>query len=110
MYHASIDNGEEILTNGLDPASAPTFVTRDLEAAQDVLLNHPDAVAGQEGTIIQSEIPASQFQQSLAPLERLYTGFYPYPLQSTEITLRTAEQVQVFDQGIVGPVPLPRLR
>jgi hypothetical protein len=49
--------------------------------------------------IIQSEIPASQFQQSLAPLEHPYSGFYPYGLQSTEITLRTAEQV------LVGPVP-----
>jgi hypothetical protein len=76
-------------------------VSRDLAAAQDALLNHPDAVPGL-GQIIESRIPVSQFSQSLAPFERAYTGFYPYMLQSTEIPLRSAAQIQLFNQFIVG--------
>lgn len=45
----------------------------------------------------------SQFQSVLAPLERPYSGFYPYGLQATEITLRTPEQIQLFNQYIVKP-------
>jgi hypothetical protein len=78
------------------------MVTRDLEAAQDVLVNHPDAVPGQ-GTIIRSEISESQFQQTPGPVERDYPGFYPYAGlgQWTEIPLRTPEQFEVFNNGIV---------
>lgn len=100
MFHGSIRNGAQILENGLDVARAPTFVSRDLAAATDALLNHPDAIPGL-GKIIESRIPASQFQSILAPLERPYSGFYPYGLQSTEITLRSAEQIQLFNQFIV---------
>jgi RHS repeat-associated protein len=97
VYHGSIKNGgDSILKNGLDPNRAPTFVSRDLAAAEDALLNHPDAIPG-AGTIIESRIPASQFQSQLAPLERSYGGFYPYKIQSTEITLRTPEHIQLFN-------------
>lgn len=103
VYHASINNGQEILANGLSSQEGATYVTRDIEAAQDVLLNHPDAVAGQ-GTIIQSDIPASQFSELMSPAERPYSGFYPYLLDSTEIPLSTPGQIQLFNQGIVGAV------
>jgi RHS repeat-associated protein len=99
VYHGSINNGEQILAKGLEPTRAPTFVSRDLAAAQDALVNHPDAVPGM-GTIIESRIPESQFNAVLAPLERPYSGFYPYELQSTEITLRTPEQINLFNQYI----------
>ncbi len=99
VYHGSIKGGPEILENGLNPARTPTFVSRDFAAAQDALTNHFDAVPGQ-GTIIESRIPASQFQSTLAPLERPYTGFYPYELQSTEILLRTPEHFELFNQYI----------
>jgi hypothetical protein len=100
VFHGSIRNGAEILEKGLDPARAPTFVSRDLAAAQDALLNHPDAVRGL-GEIVESRIPASQFSELMAPFERPYGGFYPYGLQSTEIPLRSAEQIHLFNDFIV---------
>jgi|GEM_PF-731154 len=100
VFHGSISNGANILEHGLDAARAPTFVSRDLAAAQNALTSHPDAIPGL-GTIIESRIPASQFQSVLAPLERPYSGFFPYGLQSTEITLRTGEQIQLFNNFIV---------
>jgi RHS repeat-associated protein len=102
VYHGSINNGANILQKGLDPSRTPTFVTRDLAAAQNALANHPDAVSG-AGKIIESQIPVSQFQSVLLPSERAYTGFYPYGLQSTEIVLRTALQIQLFNQFMVKP-------
>jgi RHS repeat-associated protein len=100
VFHGSINNGAKILENGLDAARAPTFVSRDLAAAQNALTHHPNAVPGL-GQVIESRIPASQFSQFLAPFERPYSGFYPYGLQSTEITLRSGEQIQIFNQFIV---------
>ena len=82
-------------------ARAPTFVSRDIAAAQDALLNHPSAVRGL-GQIIESRIPVSEFNRLLAPFERAYSGFYPYALQSTEIPLRSAEQIELFNKFIVG--------
>lgn len=99
VFHGSIDNGAAILEGGLSPARAPTFVSRDVAAAQDALLNHPNAIPG-AGTIIESRVPASQFQSQLLPLERPYSGFYPYRLQSTEVTLRTSEHIELFNQFI----------
>lgn len=100
VFHGSISNGANILKDGLDAARAPAFVSRDLAAAQNALTSHPHAIPGL-GTIIESRIPASQFQSVLAPLERPYSGFFPYGLQSTEITLRTGEQIQLFNSFIV---------
>lgn len=100
VFHGSIKDGVEILERGLDPARAPTFVSRDVAAAQDALLNHPDAVPGL-GKIVESRIPVSQFDKVFAPFERPYDGFFPYPLKSSEITLRTGEQIDLFNEYIV---------
>ncbi len=102
VFHGSIDNGANILQYGLDAARAPTFVSTDWAAAENALMSHPDAIPGL-GTIIESRIPMSQFESVLAPFERSYSGFYPYGLQSTEITLRTPEQIQLFNQYMVTP-------
>lgn len=102
VFHGSIDNGAAILRSGLDAARAPTFVTRDLSAATNALAHHPNAIPG-AGTIIESRIPASLFQQTLAPLERPYSGFYPYGLNSTEITLRSSGHIELFNRFIVKP-------
>jgi hypothetical protein len=99
VYHGSIKNGPEILEGGLKASKAPTSVSRDFAAAQDALVNHPDAIPG-EGMIIESRIPASEFNSQLAPLERSYTGFYPNVIRSTEIQLRTAEHIDLFNQYI----------
>ncbi|MGA8621017.1 MAG: hypothetical protein WB660_21130 [Candidatus Sulfotelmatobacter sp.] len=93
-------DGGSIIKNGLDVTRGTTFVSRDIAAAENALLNHPDAF-GKVGSIIESRIPTNQFESILAPLERPYSGFYPYSLQSTEITLRTEEQIQLFNQFIV---------
>lgn len=102
VFHGSIKNGGEILEHGFDPARAPTFVSRDLGAAKDALMKHPDAIPGR-GTIIESRIPSSEFNSLMAPLERPYRGFFPYNLNSTEITLRAAPEIQLFNRYIVKP-------
>jgi len=100
VFHGSIRDGPEILKNGFDAARIPTFVSRDIAAAQDTLLNHPDAIRG-AGMIIESRIPASEFQRQFAPFERSYSGFFPYGIQSTEIPLRTPLQIQLFNEYII---------
>ena len=100
VFHGSIKDGEKIVAKGFDPARTPVFVSRDVKAAQDALQRHPDAIPG-AGSIVESRIPVSKFESLLAPLERPYRGFYPYSLNSTEITLRTAEQIDLFNQFIV---------
>jgi hypothetical protein len=55
-----------------------------------------------KGMIVESRIPESQFNATLAPLERGgYHGFYPYNLNTTEITLREPAHFEVFNQNIV---------
>lgn len=77
-----------------------TYVSRDIAAAADALLNHVDAIPGL-GIIVESRIPVSLFESVLAPLERSYQGFFPYNLQSTEIGLRAMEEIQLFNSFIV---------
>ena len=100
VFHGSIKNGAEILRNGLDPSRAPVFVSRDIAAAEDALRNHYDRIPGL-GTIIESKIPTSEFLTHLSPLERPYTGFYPYGIQSTEIPLGTSNLIELFNRYIV---------
>jgi hypothetical protein len=104
VFHGSIRSGPEILSKGLDPARGATFVSRDIAAAQDALSNHPGAIPGQ-GMIIESRIPAGDFALHLEPLERPYSGFYPYEIDSTEITLRTQVHFDLFNKNIVKPGP-----
>ncbi len=55
---------------------------------------------GNDPGIIESRIPKSIFDQHLAPNERPYTGFYPSTLNSTEIVMRTPEQISIFNKYI----------
>jgi len=100
VFHGSIKNGDQIRKHGLDPARLPTSVTRDIAAARDALQNHYDAIPGM-GQIVESRIPASKFNELFASAEREYKGFHPYRLNSTEIQVRSVEQVKVFNQHIV---------
>ena len=100
VYHASVNNLAQILEKGLDPNRLPVFVSRDIAAAEDALAHHLDVVEELAG-IVESRIPSADFQAILAPLERTYRGFYPYLLKSTEILLRTVEQVELFNRHIV---------
>jgi len=76
VNQGSINNGIDILANGLNTAQAPTWVSQDFAAAENALMYHPDAVPG-KGTIIESKMPVSQFQPILAPFEQAHTGFAP---------------------------------
>jgi RHS repeat-associated protein len=101
VYHGSIKDGANILEHGLQPSRGTAFVSRDIGAANDALLHHPEAMPG-KGMIVESRIPESQFNATLAPLERGgYHGFYPYNLNTTEITLREPAHFEVFNQNIV---------
>jgi RHS repeat-associated protein len=100
VFHGSINKGANILENGFNAKQGTVFVSRDIAAAKDALVNHPDAIAG-AGTLIESQIPILQFQAVLRPLERPYGGFYPYNINSTEIPLRTEEQIKLYNQYIV---------
>jgi hypothetical protein len=100
IFHGSIKDAGKIRANGLDPTRRPVCVSRDFSAAQDALDRHLDAVPGLGG-IVESRVPKSVFESALAPLERPYRGFYPYLLQSTEITLRDADHIEIFNAFIV---------
>ena len=100
LFHGSIRDGAAITRNGLSTARGTTYVTRDIAAARDALANHYEAVRGL-GSVVESRVPQSLFESMLAHLERPYQGFHPYRLSSSEIPLRTAEQIELFNRFIV---------
>jgi hypothetical protein len=54
--------------------------------------------------ILESRIPKSEFERLLAPSERSYSGFNGAVPGSSEIVLRTPEQVELFNTYLVGEV------
>jgi hypothetical protein len=52
--------------------------------------------------IIESRIPTSDFDKLLAPSERAYGGFNGALGRSSEIVLRTPEQIELFNRHILG--------
>jgi RHS repeat-associated protein len=101
VFHGSLNDSSEILANGLDAGRAPSFVSRDLAAAQDAIGANRVGFPGNDPGIIESRIPRADFERLLTPSERPYGGFYPYPLDSTEIVLRQVEQFDLFNRFIV---------
>jgi RHS repeat-associated protein len=101
VFHGSLDNSSDIQAKGLDASQGTTFVSRDPAAAGDAIGPNRPGYPGADPGIIESQIPKDIFDQHLAPNERPYGGFYPYPLDSTEIPLRTPEQIGIFNRFIV---------
>jgi hypothetical protein len=77
-------------------------VSSDRAAAADAIGPNRVGYPGSDPGIIESQIPKDLFDQHLAPNQRPYGGFYPYPLNSTEIPLRTPGQIDIFNRYIVG--------
>jgi hypothetical protein len=102
VFHGSLDEATSIQANGLATDQGTTFVSRDIAAAQDAIGPSRIGYPGSDPGIIESQVPRSVFEENLLPNERPYQGFYPYPLDSTEIPLRTPEQIQIFNDYIVG--------
>ncbi len=111
VYHASINNATVIREFGLDPEKLPAWVTRDIRAAQDAISNNRyDVQQGlaRDPGIIESRIPKEDFDRLLAIGEREYPGFngrFRNPAtgeaESSEIVLRTLEQLDLFNRHIV---------
>jgi len=101
VFHGSLDNSTSILENGLEASRGSTMVSRDIEAARDAIGPNHVAYPGRDPGIIESRIPAAEFNRVLLRAEREYHGFYPYELESTEIVLRTQEAFDLFNRYIV---------
>lgn len=104
VFHGSLHDSTSILENGLDASRAPTWASRDIGAARDAI--GPGRIAvegpGRDPGIIESRIPRSEFDQVLGPSERPYGGFFGSNLSTSEIVLRTEEQIGLFNRYIVG--------
>lgn len=100
MYHGSINDASAIARGGLDPARTPTWVSRDIRAARDAI--SPQRVDAQRDPgIIESRIPRAEYEKVLAPSERPYSGFEGRLGPTSEIVLRTQEQIALFNKYIV---------
>lgn len=101
VYHGSINDATHIQALGLDPLRLPTWVTRDLAAAQNAINMAIRVGRGRDLGIIESRIPKVDFDAVLASGERFYSGFNSTLPGSSEIVLRTPEQAALFNQHIV---------
>ena len=104
MFHGSLDNSGSIAANGLDASRGTTFVSRDPLASADAIGPKRPEFPGRDPGVVESRIPQAEFDRVLAANERPYRGFYPYTLDSTEIPLRSAEQIELFNRYIHGGV------
>lgn len=102
VFHGSIHEATSIAQGGLDVSRLPTWVTRDLAAAQNAIGPERLAVEGvfRDPGIVESRIPLSDFEKHLLPAERSYGGFNGGVPGSTEIVLRNPEQVKLFNDFI----------
>ena len=94
FYHATTD----INFTGLSISKGTAFISRDINAAKDVLINKIGSDGS--GSIVISNIP-KDLAELLIKNERSYDGFYPYNIKgSTEIPLRTQEEQELFNSYI----------
>lgn len=99
LFHGSINDATAIARDGFDAARTPTstWVTRDIEAAQDAI--GPGRVGPMSDPgIIESRVPKSEFNRLLESSERPYDGFNSATPGSSEIVLRTPQQIDLFNQ------------
>jgi hypothetical protein len=101
VYHGSINEATAVARGGLDPGRTPTWVSRDIRAAQDAISPRRVDPMRDPG-IIESRVPRDEFDKVLAPSERPYTGFEGRLGPTSEIVLRTLEQIELLNKYIVG--------
>ena len=82
----------------------PTWVSRDLAASRNALdgVLRPDSMP--DPGIIESKVPAEVFEKLFAAAERPYEGFVNALPGSSEVIIRSAEQVEAFNQYMVNRV------
>ena len=101
VYRGSINDATHIQALGLDPSRLPTWITQNLAAARNAINLFIRIDRGQDRGIIEARIPKADFDAVFAPSERFYSGFNGTLYGSSEIVLRTLEQVALFNQYIV---------
>lgn len=105
LYHGSVDNFSGIRSGGLSAARTPTWVTTDLEAAQNAI--GPGRVLspgqGVDTGVVTSTVPLSRFQsiQQAGGISglRLWPGFGGEQTFG-EYVLRSPEAIELFNVGI----------
>jgi RHS repeat-associated protein len=103
VYHGSVRDATSIRANGLDPSRGSTWVSRDRRAAENATTSPPrqPGEVGDSG-IIESRIPRAEYERMLASSERDYPGWSSDLPGSSEIVLRTPEQIELFNRYRVG--------
>jgi hypothetical protein len=108
VYHGSYNHYSQIKTHGfmLGMGTQPG-VSRDIRVARDAVSDRRLHVEGlspatADRGIITSRMPKPVFDEVLAPFERSYTGFYPYPIAGgSEILLRDDIMKSTYNAFIV---------
>jgi hypothetical protein len=106
LYHGSIDNYSNIMSQGFDAARTPTWVTTSLEAAQNAIGQSRVLSSGQgfDVGVVTSVVPANQFSaiQQLGGISdlRMWPGFGGGP-DFSEFVLRSPAAIDLFNSGIV---------
>jgi hypothetical protein len=105
LHHGSVSNYSNIMTSGLDPNRTPTWVTTQLQAAQNAIGSGRVLSPG-EGVdmgIITSNVSRSAFE-ALQPngvsLLREWPGFGDVGETFSEFVLRSPEAIELFNSGI----------
>ncbi len=101
VYHGSIHDASRIQAHGLDVSRLPTWISRDLTATQNAIDPAIRVDRMRDWGIIEARIPQSEFERVFAPSERAYSGFNSLLWASSEIVLRTPEQIAVLNRYIV---------
>ena len=101
VYHGSINNATEIRAYGLNVSRLPTWLTRDLAAAQNAIDPRVRADHLLNPAVIEARIPKEDFEFVLAPNERSYSGFNRLLTGSSEIVIRNEAQATLFNQYII---------
>lgn len=103
VFHGNIDDAACIQSTGFDVNRLPVFTSTDINAARNAIgagrFEIANGLARNPG-IIESRVPRNLFDQFLLPSQRSYSGFGG-GIRSTEIPLRTSQQVSIFNRYTV---------
>lgn len=98
VFHGSVDDATDIAKHGLAPNRTPTWASRDINAAHDAVHGAGRVDTPRDPGIIESRIPRDDFDRLMKPSERPYGGFNGNLPGSSEIVLRSADQIALFNR------------